>query len=258
MKKKLTAIFLCVALVAIAVVGASLAYFTDTDKETNTFTVGNVKIELQETFAQDSVLIPGTNKINTVEKVVDVQNTGKTDAYVRVHLAIPAALVDQDINAYNDMLHTNFTGASAADGKWSWHPTMTSGDGWTDNGRANNNTYNTKIDGVEYTVWVITYRTALKPNEKAEGAISQVYLDKYVNAIQNDDGSITYTKPFFTDKQGGTVDESKTMNYTIAADGKIPVYVVAEGCQVDGFADAYEALNTSFGTPGSYTVTWHN
>ena len=48
MKKKLTAIFLCVALVAIAVVGASLAYFTDTKSETNTFTVGNVKIDLIE------------------------------------------------------------------------------------------------------------------------------------------------------------------------------------------------------------------
>ncbi len=48
MKKKLIAIFLCVALVAIAVVGASLAYFTDTDKATNTFTVGNVKIDLIE------------------------------------------------------------------------------------------------------------------------------------------------------------------------------------------------------------------
>ena len=48
MKKKITAIFLCVALVAIAIVGASLAYFTDTDKATNTFTVGNVKIELIE------------------------------------------------------------------------------------------------------------------------------------------------------------------------------------------------------------------
>ena len=48
MKKKLTAIFLCVALVAIAVVGASLAYFTDTKSATNTFTVGNVKIELIE------------------------------------------------------------------------------------------------------------------------------------------------------------------------------------------------------------------
>lgn len=48
MKKKITAIFLCVALVAIAVAGASLAYFTDTDAKTNTFTVGNVKIQLLE------------------------------------------------------------------------------------------------------------------------------------------------------------------------------------------------------------------
>ena len=48
MKKKITAIFLCVALVAIAVVGASLAYFTDAKSATNTFTVGNVKINLIE------------------------------------------------------------------------------------------------------------------------------------------------------------------------------------------------------------------
>ena len=48
MKKKITALCLCVALLAVAVVGASLAYFTDTDKATNTFTVGNVKIDLIE------------------------------------------------------------------------------------------------------------------------------------------------------------------------------------------------------------------
>ena len=48
MKKKITALCLCVALLAIAVVGASLAYFTDTDNATNTFTVGNVKIDLIE------------------------------------------------------------------------------------------------------------------------------------------------------------------------------------------------------------------
>ena len=52
MKKKITAIFLCVALVAIAVVGASLAYFTDTKSATNTFTVGNVKIDLIESKGQ--------------------------------------------------------------------------------------------------------------------------------------------------------------------------------------------------------------
>ena len=35
-------------IVAILAIGATLAYFTDTDKETNTFTVGNVKIDLIE------------------------------------------------------------------------------------------------------------------------------------------------------------------------------------------------------------------
>ena len=48
MKKKITALCLCVALLAVAVVGASLAYFTDTKTATNTFTVGNVKIDLIE------------------------------------------------------------------------------------------------------------------------------------------------------------------------------------------------------------------
>ena len=46
--KKITALCLCVALLAVAVVGASLAYFTDTKSATNTFTVGNVKIDLIE------------------------------------------------------------------------------------------------------------------------------------------------------------------------------------------------------------------
>ena len=48
MKKKIVAICLCLALAAVAVVGASLAYFTDSKSATNTFTVGNVKIELIE------------------------------------------------------------------------------------------------------------------------------------------------------------------------------------------------------------------
>ena len=63
MKKKLTAIFLCVALVAIAIVGASLAYFTDTKTATNTFTMGDVKIKLDETNVNDPEgdRVPATN-----------------------------------------------------------------------------------------------------------------------------------------------------------------------------------------------------
>lgn len=47
-KKQITALATCVATVAIAVVGGTLAYFTDTDEATNTFTLGNVTIALHE------------------------------------------------------------------------------------------------------------------------------------------------------------------------------------------------------------------
>ena len=58
MKKKMMALCLCVALVAVAAVGATMAYFTDTQDVKNTFTVGNVKITLNET----TVNLDGTAK----------------------------------------------------------------------------------------------------------------------------------------------------------------------------------------------------
>lgn len=121
MKKKLTAIFLCVALVAIAVVSASLAYFTDTEKATNTFTVGNVKIDLieqqkgangLEDFVSNKTLLPGTSDKNAVSKIVTVKNTGENDAWVWVDLKIPAYLVSNEYptNESKNALHWNSYG----------------------------------------------------------------------------------------------------------------------------------------------------
>ena len=121
MKKKLTAIFLCVALVAIAVVSASLAYFTDTDNETNTFAVGNVKIDLieqqkgangLEDFVSNKTLLPGTSDKNAVSKIVTVKNTGANDAWVWVDLKIPAYLVSSEYptNESKNALHWNSYG----------------------------------------------------------------------------------------------------------------------------------------------------
>ena len=41
MKKKILAIVLCVAMLAIAIVGGTMAYFTDTEGVTNVMTTGN-------------------------------------------------------------------------------------------------------------------------------------------------------------------------------------------------------------------------
>ena len=47
-KKTILVAAIAVMLVAALVVGGTLAYFTDTDAAKNTFTVGNVKIDLIE------------------------------------------------------------------------------------------------------------------------------------------------------------------------------------------------------------------
>ena len=122
MKKKLTAIALVVALLAVAVIGGTLAYFTDTDSAKNTFTVGNVKIDLIEQekteqglvdFEQDKLLVPGkSNDGNAVSKIVTVKNTGKNDAWVWVDLKIPAYLVSNEYptNESKNALHWNSYG----------------------------------------------------------------------------------------------------------------------------------------------------
>ena len=76
MKKKLTAIFLCIALVAIAIVGASMAYFTDTKEATNTFTVGNVKIKLLESSLHRENAGVANNQTSTSELWSDVEKKG--------------------------------------------------------------------------------------------------------------------------------------------------------------------------------------
>lgn len=89
MKKKILALSMCIALAAIAIVGASLAYFTDTKTAKNTFTMGNVEIKLDETDVKNSDGDRVTsNEYNVypgavVTKDPIVHNVGKNGAYIR-------------------------------------------------------------------------------------------------------------------------------------------------------------------------------
>ena len=83
MKKKITAICLCVALLAIAIVGATLAYFTDTKAATNTFTVGNVKIDLLESslHRENAGVANGATSTSELWSDVDKEGSGNTSKY---------------------------------------------------------------------------------------------------------------------------------------------------------------------------------
>ena len=83
MKKKILTLGLVAALSATAAIGGTLAYFTDTAGKENTFTVGNVDIELVEPSwheADAKDLVPG----QTVAKDPTVMNVGANACYVRV------------------------------------------------------------------------------------------------------------------------------------------------------------------------------
>ncbi len=232
MNKKVTALALTTSMLAVATVGGTLAYFTDDDAQVNTFTTGNVAIDLWEDFGDNDgieELIPATGSAqdgtlkNGIEKEVYVDNTGSEDAYVRVHIAIPQLLDDgaDTFDASKNILHFNYDKESIGEGKWDWSKAYDDGQY-----EGNWNYYTTQIGGIWYNVYVVTYGTALKTGETTLDAMSQVYLDKEV-----------------TTQDIVELKDALGENWHIA--------VIAEGAQAEGFDNAYDALNTAFGTPGT-------
>ena len=251
MKKKITAIFLCVALLATAIVGASLAYFTDTDNETNTFTVGNVKIDLIEEerdgnggtreFTQGKKLYPIVGSAqgekdalgmptakNYVDKMVTIENTGSEKAYIRAYFAIPSALDDgyETFNAGMNVLHFNF-GNKVENG------VITSTEGvewiWTHGGKWNY--FETEIDGIKYNVYFADYYQAVDAGATTEQLVQGVYLDKTFDI--KDGKCYAFGKEV-------TLDDGWNWNEV-----SCPVFAVA--CQAEGFDNAGDAITAAFG-----------
>ena len=262
MKKKIVALCLCVALAVVAIGGATLAYFTDTDDATNTFAVGGVKIDLieqqvnedgtaLEDFEQNQVLMPIVGSAqgakdnfgqplaeNYIDKIVTIKNTGKSAAYVRAYFAIPSALDDgyETFNAGANILHFNFgneNGVSTEGVQWSWMH----GNKW--------NYFETTIDGVAYNVYFADYYQVLPAGETTEQFLSGVYLDK---SFDMKDGKYYAF--------GKEVDLSGLIN----ADGELAIKcpVKAVAVQAAGFGSVDAAITEAFGAqfnPFGGTVT---
>lgn len=93
-KKRFVAILLCMTLVALAAIGATFAYLTDSKTVNNTFTMGNVAIKLDETDIKNPTGDRVTsNEYNVypgavVKKDPIVHNTGKNAAYIRATINV--------------------------------------------------------------------------------------------------------------------------------------------------------------------------
>lgn len=248
MKKKITALCLCVALLAVAVVGTSLAYFTDNDQADNTFTAGSVKIQLIEQqsnadhtgfvpYDGEKVLMPIVGSAqgekypngqpmakNYIDKVVTIENTGNSAAWIRAYYAVPSALDDgfgESFNAGMNILHGNFGNngdKTTYENEWKWK----------NNGKWQY--FETVIDDVSYNVYFADYYQPLAAGATTEQFICGVYLDKNVDMK---DGK--YIDPRHPDADLSILEG--TVHY--------PVFAVA--VQAEGFDSAAAAMDAAFG-----------
>ena len=141
MKKKLTTVLAIVLVVALSVAG-TYAYLTDkTDKVTNTFTVGNVGIDLKETF-------------NT-----DADNDGTNDCWKMQLIPGTSAMKDPTVtvkaNSEKCYLFVKFEENNNPAAYLSYTSTLTEADGWK------------KLD-VESNVW---YREVEKASKDTSFAL---------------------------------------------------------------------------------------
>ena len=255
-KKKIITLALVAIIAVMAVASASLAYLKDEKGVDNTFTVGNVKIELiekqrkivdgeksakledLENFEQGKKLLPivgsaqGTKDAiglstakNYVDKIVTVRNLDE-NAYVRVYIALPAAL-DSVGDASKNIIHINQPGKDTFVGL----DGTTAGKAftWTDMEMVGTAT----IEGVLYNVYYSTYEDMLKKDETAGcAAYVGLYLDK----------DVSYDGENWVVTRNG---ETTVIDFDLSKGVTIPVYAV--GVQADGFESADKAIDSAFG-----------
>jgi len=242
-KKKIVALALAVAMLAVVIVGASLAYFSDkTVVAKNTFTVGKVDIKLEEHVvdkngkATQELTQTGNNDILTYTTTDDQGNTvtkkygysllpgqtvdkdpfvtvigGSEECYVRIKVTLDNA--NEFLELYRDAIANNqITNLQAALNFFSY------------DGQAGYNSTDWIAQNLDSTAPIVDNKITVTFNykEKVAKSATDTVLNPIVSAV---------TLPtFVTNAQAATF-----------AENGFAVDVVAEAIQATGFADAAAA-----------------
>jgi len=248
MKKKIMAMCLVIAMAATAVIGGTLAYFTDTDEAVNVMTMGNVAIEQNEyqrnekgdelvKFVDDKPLMPAVytneefaktadfvidNEDNIADKNFTLRNEigNIIDKVVTVKNTADANAINQDVYArtlfaFETKTSYNPDGTVHTEAKKVFNDYIATF-GLGDSRFLTMDTI--LVNGVEYVVAEYVYENALKPQEESAPSLKQLFLAPTAN--------------------------NEVMNLF----GKeYNVLVLSQATQTAGFDNAVEALDTAFG-----------
>ena len=273
--KRILATILSVVLVATLAFSGTVAYLTDDESAINVMTVGKVNVKLWEhqreldangkptisdgadleLFEDNKNMMPLVPDVDTddadrwglsteknyVDKIVRVENTGESDAYVRVFIAVPYELEKEfdgkaplqwdlggefkplddtaySIDEYANLFANQFDeAAKGAENRVAENYPIAD-----ENGNIQN-----------YNIYCFTYNGALPAEGKDMTTAVMVgfYLDSAVD--YNDVDKAYY--------MGDKTNKDNKINYDLDKDIRIPVYVQA--IQAEGFESAEVAFN---------------
>lgn len=247
MKKKILAIVLCVAMLAIAIVGGTMAYFTDTHAQTNTFVAGNVGISLDEAktkLDEDSnsktfgdLIADGTTRTTDTQKYhlfpgmtvtkdpTITVDKGSEDAYVAAIVTVTGDLHSLiGVEGYNNLDITKLASgglvSQQSEQKTNW------------NG----------LSMVYETADCVIYQDASQGSQTARGTWT-MYI--FVKAPKAAESTVTLFDTM-------TIPETWD-NAEMAKINGMSITVNAYATQTNGFADCYTAMTTAF--PAAFNFT---
>lgn len=250
MKKKILLVGAMMVLVALAAVGITMAYMTSTDSAKNTFTVGNVKIELLESSLHRENAGVANGETSTSELWSDVakEGTGNQSKYKAGDTYYTDAQIEANAKdykcdnvklnpgqSYHKMPYVKNIGANDAyirirvmipadldtailNSSMFTTTAMKSGEftrDYDDSGSVDR-------DGIKYNVYTFTRIDPLAPN-------AMTYWNVW--------GTIHMDADVTNEELAELFGEGKAY-----ANGVFPVLVEADAIQADGFADAAAAF----------------
>ena len=209
MKKKLKVILpIIIILITIVGVGSLLAYLTSKDHKTNIFTLGRVKIELNEAN-WDASLATNLKPNDSIEKDPTIKNIGRNQAYVYLKVLTP--IVELMNNTEGPLF------------------TYTPNEGWTEL---------SSINDCNYQIKTYYYNTALSPNDSTTSLFDTVTLANFGPNVETIQDMIIYGYAIQTNylQNGTTIPTIFTSHFsndlsdtTITCPGMVRDYN-GEGC----------------------------
>lgn len=260
MKKKIVSLCLVVALAATAVIGGTLAYFTDTQEATNTITTGDVSIQLYESQYHRGaptgyLSMTGQNNPTTDDDIIADNETYHTkylanaklmpfdlkhrdqamfeectvakNAYVKNTgnndcFVRVRYMIPKDIAQYLDIFYTDTQFISFDEGD-------------EDNAR--------DLDNTDKTEPMITSINSTGANFVAQGAVEEgdYYVAEFIYAERLTPGEMTLYSPISKVTMVPDVTEQTIADLGLTT-RKFDIKVEAHAIQADGFANAVEAF----------------